>query len=78
MCRLCIRLYKIEEDQATGSSQILRIDPNLCFLNRIVETVLFSLSEQMNQLYVFPTVIKDLQEILDLQHLVDRRYLLSY
>ena len=43
MCPTWIHLYKIEEDQAAGWSQILRIDPNLAFLNRCVETVLFSL-----------------------------------
>ena len=41
MCRPCIRLYKTAEDQAVGLSQLLRIDPNLGFLDRIVEIVLF-------------------------------------
>ena len=53
MCRSCIHVYQIEEDQAVGSSQILRIDPSLGFLNRIAEIFLFSLKEQMNQLYVY-------------------------
>ena len=78
MCRPCIRLYKIEEDQAVGSSQIRRIDQNFDFLNLIVETVLFSLYEQMNELYVFPTVIEDLLEVLDLQHVADGRDVLSH
>ena len=66
---VCTRLKKIKQ---LVRRKILRIDPNLGFRNRIVEIVLFSLYEQINQLYVFQTVIEDLLEILDLQRIVDR------